>query len=560
MNLDDSEVCLNCGTPLLILGRYKAISLLSSSLGGRISEVFEVVDESNCPKILKTLLPIDAKHIQLFEREWKALQLLNHPAIPKVGLDEVFKLNFNDFSLHCFFMTKFEGQPLDVLISSSGPISQSTALLWFRQLIDIFSYLHQHGFIHRDIKPSNIICKPDNSLALIDFGAVRQVSPTYLLKLGIGDDLHDTERTRIWSLGYSPDEQFQGMAVPQSDFFALGRTFVFLLTGKNPQDLGDVLADKAWFPLAPQVQRPFKSLIRWLIRPLASQRPHSAKQVIHFFDHRLPALLTFDRIVSSRFFRVLGLVLLGLILWSGYLSVQSWRANHYFALARHFQSQGQLTTAKVHFQRGLSLAPLNVSASNDLAFVCYQLSDLNCSIHSLEQLVSAKVADSASFINLASYYEDNQDFFRAEHIYDLALHRSSGFERVLILNNRSRLFNLQQRFALGARDAHSALSLLDSGDYASQGTPLKAIVLKNLGWAALGQGRLSDASSFLSQSVLVDSSKPDAYCLLGKTFYALNNVPGERDAWKNCLLLLGDRPEVLLWKNQAFSRLGFDTP
>ena len=71
------------------------------------------------------------------------------------------------------------------------------------------------------------MCKPNGQLVLIDFGTAREVSATYFAKVGQGQNV-----TGIVSPGYTPPEQTNGKAVPQSDFFALGRTFVYLLTGK----------------------------------------------------------------------------------------------------------------------------------------------------------------------------------------------------------------------------------------------------------------------------------------------------------------------------------------
>ena len=73
------------------------------------------------------------------------------------------------------------------------------------------------------------MCKPNGQLVLIDFGTAREVSATYFAKVGQGGNV-----TGIVSPGYTPPEQTNGKAVPQSDFFALGRTFVYLLTGKPP--------------------------------------------------------------------------------------------------------------------------------------------------------------------------------------------------------------------------------------------------------------------------------------------------------------------------------------
>jgi serine/threonine protein kinase len=73
--------------------------------------------------------------------------------------------------------------------------------------------------------------KPDGQLVLIDFGIAREITETYEQQKAAG------QVTRVVSDGYSPNRTVIGRAVPQSDFFALGRTFVHLLTGTHPLDL-----------------------------------------------------------------------------------------------------------------------------------------------------------------------------------------------------------------------------------------------------------------------------------------------------------------------------------
>ena len=133
-------------------------------------------------------------------------------------------------------MQKFEGQNLHAWIQSHGRISQTLALQWLQQLTEILDIVHRAGFFHRDIKPSNIIVQPNGQLALIDFGGVREVTDTYLAKIsGNGGKItgggSQHEITAICTPSYSPLEQINGRAVPQSDFYALGRTFVYCLTG-----------------------------------------------------------------------------------------------------------------------------------------------------------------------------------------------------------------------------------------------------------------------------------------------------------------------------------------
>ena len=107
-------------------------------------------------------------------------------------------------------------------------------------------------------------------MVVIDFGAVREVTETFLHK-----QEDDVTSTHLYSRGYTPMEQMQGRAVPQSDFFALGRTFVHLLTGCNPLDFSTDFETGAllWRDHAPQVSVALADLIDRLMAPFVAKRP-----------------------------------------------------------------------------------------------------------------------------------------------------------------------------------------------------------------------------------------------------------------------------------------------
>lgn len=228
INSDDCEFCQACGTKLLINERYQIVKALRVGLNYN-SEVFEVKDfkERANLKVLKSLSPRfnNSKAADLFEKEaqiliWLSAEWHKHRGIPKVKPDSYFSFSIGSGlkQLNCLVMEKIEGQNLEQWLNKNYCISEEQAINWLQQLIHILDKVHQQGLWHRDIKPSNIMLQPDGQLVLIDFGAV-----------GIGS-------TVIASNGYTPPEQIEGATVLQSDFFALGRTFVYLLTGKHPYE------------------------------------------------------------------------------------------------------------------------------------------------------------------------------------------------------------------------------------------------------------------------------------------------------------------------------------
>ena len=274
LNLNDFELCRTCGTKLLINEQYQIIKPLRVGQGYN-SEVFEVKDlnERTTSKILKSLVakPNNSKLAELFEKEaqvliWLSSEWQKHPGIPKVKPDGYFAFAIgNGFRrLQCLVMEKIEGQNLEEWLEQNQPISQEQAVNWLQQLVEILEKVHQQGLWYRDIKPSNIMLKPDGQLVLIDFGTV-----------GVGE-------TRIVSAEYTPQEQIEGKTVLQSDFFALGRTFVYLLTGKHPSELPkDSQTERLiWRNLAPAISIKFAQLIDDLMAYAPANRPKNTKQIL----------------------------------------------------------------------------------------------------------------------------------------------------------------------------------------------------------------------------------------------------------------------------------------
>ncbi|MEL6930494.1 MAG: protein kinase [Cyanobacteria bacterium J06600_6] len=147
---------------------------------------------------------------------------------------------------------------------------------WLRQLLDILELLHQQQYFHRDIKPSNIILQPNGRLALIDFGAAQKVTDTYLGKIGVNQGV-----TSIRTPGYIAPEQLDGAALPQSDFFSLGRTLVHLVTGKHPQSFAKnlELENIVWRSQAPQISVAFGDLLDLMMSHSPSKRPINVKSI-----------------------------------------------------------------------------------------------------------------------------------------------------------------------------------------------------------------------------------------------------------------------------------------
>src|ERR687885_516630 len=278
----NNRVCRNCGSELLLQGRYQVMRLLSDSSGfGKVYEAYY----GAIPKLLKVL---KQKHndkpriIELFQQEAAVLSQLNHPGVPRVDPDGYFQFFPSNSTepVHCIIMEKIDGLNLKQWMRQQGnhPISEKQAFNWLKQLAEILHLVHQKNYFHRDIKPENIMLRSNGQLVLIDFGTARELTYTYLAEVGGAGSV-----TKISSAGYTPPEQENGHAVPQSDFYALGRTFVYLLTGKQATDqtIYDPLTDTCnWRKLASAISNQLANLIDKLMAHTAAARHKNTQEIL----------------------------------------------------------------------------------------------------------------------------------------------------------------------------------------------------------------------------------------------------------------------------------------
>jgi serine/threonine protein phosphatase PrpC len=69
--------------------------------------------------------------------------------------------------------------------STSENSLAATLDIFFQQLLEILSHIHEHSIVHRDIKPANLLVA-DGQLVLIDFGSAADLETAGLLQPNIG--------------------------------------------------------------------------------------------------------------------------------------------------------------------------------------------------------------------------------------------------------------------------------------------------------------------------------------------------------------------------------------
>ena len=607
-NPDNIENCLACGNPLLINKRFRLLHPLRSLDKDpyTYTDIFEVEDvgivededdsRESYPhpqrKVMKILKWIDEpKLVELLRRESILLQILDHPGIPKSNRGDYFALRLNDnrLELHCLVMQKFEGEDLGKWIKSYGKIPHSLALDWLSQLMDILDLVHRSGVFHRDIKPNNIIFQPNGKLALIDFGGARDITRTYLAKvstsggtstgLGSGHDI-----TIVRTACFSPLEQINGQAVPQSDFYALGRTFVNLVTGipliqiKSDEKTGRLL----WRNKAPHIDKSLADFIDDLMAPFPGQRPQNTQVILQRLKS-LPLQSKVNRLIKSKNF-LFGLLvtLIALGLFGGFkvilpvmannlvlqgkkseLANDSQTAQNYFNQAIAYNSQLKLSVSqfyleqaarhfndfklvKKYYELALKYNEKDINAYNSLAVVCWQLGEVACALDNYQQILKLKPNDWEGYYRLGSFYDGEGKDDLAQEQYKIAIKINK--KAVPALNDLSRLRNLKKDYTQASALALEGLRLAED-------PKLQAALYKNLGWAKFMQNQYNEAEKYLQKASDLDSKRIDAVCLLAKVQEALGKIEDARLSWEICMLARTTQQDVFKWRQELLDRL-----
>ncbi len=271
------KFCNSCGASLQLVDRYIPLERLGE---GGFAQIYTVWDEKTLTeKVVKVLVEDSPKALELFVQEAAILSNLRHPGIPKVDADGYFLVNLGNSlprQLPCLVMEKINGQTLDdVLQQFPQGCPQELVLNWLAQALEILQELHKRKIIHRDIKPSNLMLRSplaplnNGDLVLIDFGGVKQFSSSHFRR--------EPSSTKLYSSGYSPPEQMAGGSVgPATDFYALGRTMIEMLTGKSLLDLEDPLTGKLVWRNGLNVNPKLADLLDETVQEDMRSRPTSA--------------------------------------------------------------------------------------------------------------------------------------------------------------------------------------------------------------------------------------------------------------------------------------------
>ncbi|TMR11978.1 serine/threonine protein kinase [Nonomuraea turkmeniaca] len=197
----------------LVAAQYRVLGCLAH---GGLGWIYLAADENLDGRwvVLKGLLNTnDAEALAAAEAERKVLTTVDHPNIVKV-------FNFQrSAGLGYIVMEYVGGQSLHEL-RRQGPLPLREALIYGREILQAFGYLHEAGLVYCDLKPANVI-RVGKGLKLIDLGAVQP----------LGSPPGTSWATR----GYHAPELETHAASVTSDLYTVARTLAVLtIPGFSP--------------------------------------------------------------------------------------------------------------------------------------------------------------------------------------------------------------------------------------------------------------------------------------------------------------------------------------
>ncbi|HEY9772176.1 MAG TPA: serine/threonine-protein kinase [Planktothrix sp.] len=204
---------------------------------------------------------------EMFRRESAILRQLDHPRIAKV-LDF-----FNERGRDYLSIEFVPGDNLRQIVKKRGVQSERVVLSIAKLVAEILDYLHAQTppVVHRDITPDNLLLKESGNVVLIDFGAANQFVGT-------------ATGTLVGKQCYIAPEQFRGKSTIQTDFYGLGCTLYFLLTGCDPEALSTSRPREK----RADVSEELDSLVRDLTATMLENRVSSTEELLRRIARTMP--------------------------------------------------------------------------------------------------------------------------------------------------------------------------------------------------------------------------------------------------------------------------------
>ena len=200
-----------------VVGEYRIVSSIAEGGFGQTYKAEHVVVGE--PVCIKHCYNLDSFDEEILIEEAKIMWDLRHYSIPAIrGI-----LRMPDRKL-ALVMSYIPGptlaQIVEKLLEKRIQLDPEHVAWITERVLNALRYIHYQGVVHGDLKPHNVIVEPDKHLAsIVDFGLAK-IKPKA------------TSRSKGYTEFFSAPEVVDGKTpMPESDFYSLGMTLIYALSG-----------------------------------------------------------------------------------------------------------------------------------------------------------------------------------------------------------------------------------------------------------------------------------------------------------------------------------------
>jgi len=195
------------------IGPYKVLGTIAEGGFGRTYKAeHTILGELVC---IKDCSNISREDTELLIQEAKTVWDLRHYALP--AMRDLIQMDDGRVLL---IMSYIPGLTLHQVVEKTGALDYEHVAWISERIINALNYMHRSGVVHGDVKPQNVIIQEDRHMAvLVDFG-LSAVRPT------------STSEAKGFTPFFAPPEEIAGKPlIPESDYYSLGMTMLFALSG-----------------------------------------------------------------------------------------------------------------------------------------------------------------------------------------------------------------------------------------------------------------------------------------------------------------------------------------
>ena len=230
-------------------------------------------------KVVNSALVEHPEARERFVREARSAAALRHRNVASV-------YHLGNDGEHFFYAMEFiNGETLDALVRRGGPLSVENTLRVILQVARALAAAERQHLVHRDIKPANLMVTHEDAdeetvVKVIDFGLARAAATDpNAAPLTLGGFVGTPQ--------YASPEQLEERPLDaRSDFYSLGVTAWFLLTGRTPfaGSLATICQQQLtqpppWEQLSHEVPTCVRGLLGHLLAKDAARRPQNAAEL-----------------------------------------------------------------------------------------------------------------------------------------------------------------------------------------------------------------------------------------------------------------------------------------